>query len=42
VLPIVAAALAILVLLGLGAQRELGRPQWRPALRLVHLLRIGH
>jgi PKD repeat protein len=42
VLPIVAAALAILVLLGLGAQRELGRPRWRPALRLVHLLRIGH
>ncbi len=32
VLPIAAAALAIAVLLGLGAQRELGRPRWWPRL----------
>ncbi len=30
VLPIIGAALAIVVLLGLGAQRELGRPEWWP------------
>ncbi len=36
VLPIVGAALAIVVLLGLGAQRELGRPRWWPALRIGH------
>lgn len=36
-LPIVAAALAVVGLLGLGAQRELGRPRWWPA-----ALRIGH
>ncbi|MGZ4178383.1 MAG: PKD domain-containing protein [Solirubrobacteraceae bacterium] len=30
VLPIIGAALAIMVLLGLGAQRELGRPRWWP------------
>lgn len=42
VLPIAATALAILVLLGLGAQRELGRPRWWPDLRLSDILRIGH
>ncbi len=34
VLPIVGAALAVLVLLGLGAQRELGRPRWWPAVHI--------
>jgi hypothetical protein len=42
VLPIAAAALAILALLGLGAQRELGRPRWWPDLRLRRVRRIGH
>ena len=36
VLPIAGAALAILALLALGAQRELGRPRWWPALRPGH------
>jgi PKD repeat protein len=35
-LPIAGAALAILALLGLGAQRELGRPRWWPVLRTGH------
>jgi PKD domain len=34
--PIIAAAVAILALLGLGAQRELGRPRWWPALHIGH------
>ena len=33
-LPIIGAALAVLVLLGLGARRELGRPRWWPALHI--------
>jgi hypothetical protein len=36
VLPIASAVLAILILLGLGAQRELGRPRW------LSIPRIGH
>jgi hypothetical protein len=35
-IPIIAAAVAILALLGLGAQRELGRPRWWPALHIGH------
>jgi hypothetical protein len=34
VVPIIGAALAVLVLLGLGAQRELGRPRWWPAVHI--------
>ncbi len=34
VLPVIGAALAVLVLLGLGAQRELGRPRWWPAVHI--------
>jgi PKD repeat protein len=44
VLPIIAAALAVLVLLGLGAQRELGWPRWwRDARwwRALRVLRLG-
>jgi hypothetical protein len=36
ILPIAGAALGVLVLLGLGAQRELGRPRWWPALHISH------